>query len=187
MKRSPIGPKTFAEALEKRLAQPQKPRKRGYEWKRPRKALDFKGRKRLTSRRPNKGKTVDGDSPRAIKDECDQLVRDIIALRDCSCVTCNRGDRVLHVGHLFRRGLESVRWNLLNCNAQCDPCNVIHETEPLHYQMWFRFVYGNVAYDVLEIASRSKHKFKYIELGEIRDGLRAELKRYEAAQKARAA
>lgn len=159
------------EALQKRLS---RQREHGYEWRRTRKPLGYSGR-------PRARKTKDGDSRRAIKAECDQLVREIIALRDCSCVTCNRPDN-LHVGHLFRRGLEAVRWNLLNCNAQCDPCNGIHETEPIHYEMWFRFHYGNVAHDVLEITSRSSHKFTYIELIEIRDGLRKELSRYEAAR-----
>lgn len=136
--------------------------------------------KRLGPRVPSRSKTEAGDSARTIKDECDQLVREIIRLRDCSCVTCNLRDG-LHVGHLFRRGLESVRWNLLNCNAQCDPCNGIHETEPLHYEMWFRIHYGNVAYDALKIASQSSHKFTYIELLEIRDELRGELSAKKAA------
>ena len=173
-------PARLAKARQKAKPRPVKDREHGYEWRKKRRPLGFSGKRKAR-------KTKDGDRAKDVKDECDQLVRGIVRLRDCSCVTCNRGDRVLHVGHLFRRGLESVRWNLLNCNAQCDPCNSLHETAPVHYEMWFRFHYGNVAYDVLEITSRSKHKFTYIELLQIRDGLRDELARLEASQKARAA
>lgn len=142
--------------------------------------------KALRARVPRKAKTVDGDSARMIKDEMDELVRKIIKLRDWKCVTCPITGN-LQVGHLFRRGLESVRWNLLNCNAQCPLCNSEHETEPQYYIRVFIQRHGEKAYLALYDQSRSKHKFTYIELLEIRDGLRAELNRYEANQKARKA
>lgn len=130
-------------------------------------------RGRLAPRRYSKTLTVDGDSARSIKDECDNLMRTIVALRDVSCITCNRVE-TSQVGHLFRRGIESVRWNLLNCNRQCTRCNGLHETEPLHYEVAFKFRYSVPAYHALEVASRSPHKFTYIELISIRDELRRE-------------
>jgi hypothetical protein len=161
-------------------------KRKSYTWKRSEKPLGYTGRKRLTSRRPSKGKTVDGDSRRAIKDECDQLVREIVNIRDRRCFTCPR-TQDLQVGHLFRRGIESLRWDLRNCNAQCERCNAQHEYDPDPYFQTFEFIIGANMLWALTEQSKSKHRFTYIELIEIRNGLRAELKRYEAARKAKAA
>lgn len=141
---------------------------------------------RLKARVARKGKTVDGDSRLAIKDECDQLVRKIVALRDHKCATC-WAHNGLCVGHLFRRGIESLRWDLLNCAAQCYPCNSVHEEEPEHYIAAFITKHGADEYVKLCEQSRSKHKCTYLELIEIRDRLRAELQRIEAMKEARVA
>jgi len=159
--------KTYEQALAKRQASDA--RKRSH----PRKQMK---RTKMVVRRLSKKATVDGSSSKAVKDELDQLVRDIIALRDHKCVTCWAHSN-LHVGHLFRRGLEPVRWCLLNNSASCDPCNELHETEPEHYVGAFIQKHGEEAYNELRTQSRSKHKFTYIELLEIRDGLRFELAR----------
>ena len=123
--------------------------------------------------------TEDGDSAKDIKLENDQLIREIIALRDKKCFTCP-ATTGLQVGHLFRRGIESLRWSLENNHAQCEFCNSRHEYEPHHYENEFKQQYGRRAWNDLERRSRQKGKLSYIELSEIRDHLRAVL---EAAQK----
>lgn len=140
-------------------------------------------RTRMKVRVPGKARTKAGDSAKMIKDECDQLVRRIIALRDHKCITC-WAHSFLHVGHLLRRGIESVRWNLRNCNAQCDPCNLLHEEDPHHYAIAFIARYEAEDYAELEALSRSNHKFTYSELLEIRDGLRNTESALIAARKA---
>jgi len=119
--------------------------------------------------------TQDGDSARDIKAECDQLIRDIIKLRDKKCLTCPAVDG-LEVGHLFRRGIESVRWSLENNHSQCDYCNWRHEFAPYHYENEFKRAFGVRAFKNIEKRSRQKGKLTYIELSEIRDHLRAVLR-----------
>jgi len=118
--------------------------------------------------------TQDGDSGRDIKGENDQLIRDIIKLRDKKCFTCPQTEG-LEVGHLFRRGIESLRWSLENNAAQCSLCNFGHEFSPHHYENEFKQRFGVRAFKNLEKRSRQKGKLTYIELSEIRDHLRVVL------------
>jgi hypothetical protein len=118
--------------------------------------------------------TQDGNSARDIKLECDQLIRDIIALRDRKCFTCSEIDN-LEVGHLFRRGVESLRWSLENNHSQCSFCNSRHNYEFYHYENEFKRHYGLRAWKDLEQRSRQKGKLTYIELSDIRDHLRVVL------------
>jgi NinG protein len=118
--------------------------------------------------------TADGDSARDIKLENDQLIRDVIKLRDRKCFTCPATDG-LEVGHLFRRGIESLRWSLENNHAQCSYCNQLHNYELHHYENAFKAAYGIRAWKNLENRSRQKGKLTYIELSEIRDHLRVVL------------
>jgi NinG protein len=118
--------------------------------------------------------TQDGDSAREIKLECDQLIREIIAIRDKKCFTCPATEG-LEVGHLFRRGIESLRWSLENNHAQCSLCNFRHEFSPHHYENEFKRHFGVRAWKNLEKRSRQKGKLTYIELSEIRDHLRVVL------------
>lgn len=135
-------------------------------------------RSRIRPRCRKKVPTVEGDHPKDVKDEMDQLVRDILKLRDSVCFTCPQTEN-LHVGHLFRRGLETVRWNILNNHLQCDPCNSLHEEEPEHYIGCFVQRFGEAAYIILRTRSRQSHKLSYIELLDTRDGLRRELGRLQ--------
>lgn len=130
--------------------------------------------KGLHVRRASKRATVDGDSERDIRDDCDQIVRDILKLRDSVCITCPEVDG-LQVGHLFKRGKHRVRWNLLNCHGQCSSCNKRHNDEPEHYIEAFLQKHGEAAYSALRTESRSGAILTYVELLGIRDGLRAEL------------
>jgi hypothetical protein len=123
--------------------------------------------------RPRKAKvTQDGDSAKDIKVENDQLVRDILALRDKKCFTCPAREG-LQVGHLFRRGVEAIRWSLENNHAQCDSCNAHHNIEPHHYQNEFKRQFGRRAWNSLSERARRRDKLTYLELLDIRDHLRS--------------
>lgn len=161
-----LQPKSYEDALARKQASDARRRAK------PGKQMKRGGR---IKSRFNKKPSVDGDSERAIRDDCDQLVREIIKLRDSVCITCGTRDGTLHVGHLFRRGITATRWSLTNCNGQCDSCNGLHEEEPEHYITAYKARYGAIAYEALEIHSRSRNKLQYVELLAIRNGLRSEL------------
>lgn len=161
---SRLGPKTYAEALAKaearRALQPCIPRT----WPRRRRAVK---------------KTADGDTEKNIKLECDDLVRRIIAIRDAKCFTC-RCRTGLQVGHLIRRGIEAVRWDLENNHAQCEPCNVRHEEKPEIYEHEFLRRFGGEVLAKLIIRASRRTKLSYIEISAIRDELKLTLARMEA-------
>lgn len=131
-------------------------------------------KKRLLQHIKRAKKTVDGDSAKDIKLECDQLVRQIVALRDNKCFTCNRREG-LQVGHFIRRGIEAVRWDLENCNAQCERCNSRHEERPYIYEDEFLRRFGGVKLGKLLIRADYRGKLTYMELSDIRDDLRKTL------------
>ncbi len=120
----------------------------------------------------NKKPSVDGDHKRAIGDDCDQLVREILELRDDRCVTCPATEG-LQVGHFFKRGKHRVRWDLLNVHRQCPPCNKRHNEEPEHYLEAFLMKHGEQAY--AELRKRNNGPpWSYMQMLSIRDGLRNE-------------
>lgn len=160
---------TYEQALAKRQASDARKRSQ------PRKQMK---RTKMAVRRVSKKATVDGDSAKAIKDECDELVRKIIRLRDKKCVTfdCPR-TLGLHVSHYIKRGVLALRWSLQNCNGACDPCNELHNTDPKPYQNAMILRYGiGVSFRIEEIG-RTNPRLEYVDLLAIRDGLRLELER----------
>lgn len=144
------------------------------EFKNRGKGIQRKGK--IKPRKFNKQPTTDGASLKDVRDECDALVRTIIALRDKQCVTCYEREG-LHVGHLFRRGKEMVRWHLLNVAGQCDPCNSRHNEHPEIYIERFVMTHGEAKYMALRELSQSSRKLSYIDLLDIRNGLRREAAR----------
>ncbi len=177
MKRSGIGPKTYNEAVARRNASVARRRDKGAQ------GLDVgnlasggltRSRSTLRQRFVKPHKTQDGDTAKAIKAENDQLVREILALRDKKCFTCPKKEG-LQVGHLIRRGVEIVRWDLENCNAQCSSCNKRHNEKPHFYEDRFILRFGGVALGKLIVRAGYRGKLTYIELSEIRDRLRETL------------
>lgn len=68
--------------------------------------------------------------------------------RDKKCFTCSAIEN-LQCGHLFTRSAYSTRWNLINCNAQCNKCNLRHEYNPHIYTTAFIDHFGLKAYKKL--------------------------------------
>lgn len=130
-------------------------------------------RGKIKPRRYSKTPTRDGDAERAIRDECDALVRTIIALRDKKCVNFGCRETLgLHVGHYIKRGVLSLRWDLRNCNAQCDHDNQEHNTNPYPYQNAMILKYGIGITWKIEELGRKNPRLEYSDLITIRDGLR---------------
>lgn len=140
-----------------------------------------KGLKRgtLKPRKWSKKPTEDGDSLREVRDECDALVRTIIALRDKKCVNfdCKETEN-LHVGHYIKRGVLALRWDLRNCNAQCDFHNGQHNTNPKPYRNAMILRYGIGATWKVEELGQHNPRMVYTDLLDIRNGLRREAARY---------
>lgn len=57
----------------------------------------------------------------------DKLCSAIVRLRDRECVICHTPFN-LTCGHYEDRRYEALRWNLINCNTQCEACNTAHNT-----------------------------------------------------------
>jgi len=125
--------------------------------------------------------TVDGDPAKDIRAECDQIVRDILKLRDKKCVTfdCRRTEG-LHVSHYIKRGVLALRWSLQNCNGACDPCNERHNADQSPYRNAMILRHGIGVTFRLEHIGKENPRITYSQLLEIRDGLRAELERIKA-------
>lgn len=130
---------------------------------------------RIKPRKFNKKPTVDGDSLKDVRDECDALVRTIIALRDVKCVNFDcRETKGLHVGHYIKRGVLALRWDLRNCNAQCDPHNEAHNLNPKPYQEAMILKYGIGITWQIEDNGKESPRLEYSDMLSTRDGLRRE-------------
>jgi 5-methylcytosine-specific restriction endonuclease McrA len=77
-------------------------------------------------------------------EQLDAQVRRIVRARDKVCVTC--GSRFnLEVSHFYPRWFLSIRFDLRNCNLQCQtPCHRAHHVEHSKaYENYLKRTYGN--------------------------------------------
>lgn len=137
-------------------------------------------RGKIKPRKWSKTPTVDGNSERAIRDECDALTRTIVLLREKECFItgCCRTD--LQCGHLFERRHQTTRYDvhpLGNNHAQCSFHNQLHEDNPHVYRNEFIRRCGAEAYAILAARKDLPIKRTYTELISIRDELRREAAR----------
>lgn len=88
-----------------------------------------------------------------LKREADKLMSQFIIARDKKCVICG-SIKQLNNGHLISRRCNSVRWDDINCNCQCYPCNFLHTHRPEKYTAWFLDWYGKSVYKDLVDRSR---------------------------------
>jgi hypothetical protein len=137
-------------------------------------------RSRFKVRKFSKVSADEGASERELRDENDQLVREIIKLRDHECVNsfaslCRNRD--LNVGHYVPRGVLAARWDLENCNLQCNQDNAAHEYNTNGYRIALAVKYGGDTVRRLERIKRENPHVTYVDLLTVRDELREELKK----------
>jgi hypothetical protein len=81
--------------------------------------------------------------------QLDDLVSQIVHLRDKNtCVICGSTARP-QAGHVFVRDRKRVRWDLRNVHVQCASCNLRHRFDQAPYFYWFMQIYGKPAFDEL--------------------------------------
>lgn len=83
-----------------------------------------------------------------IVDRLDDLLHDIVVLRDRACVICG-STAELQAGHLFTRSYGRVKYDLMNVHCQCRSHNFLHEHKPDIFTKWFLDKFGKEAYDDL--------------------------------------
>lgn len=98
--------------------------------------------------------------------QLDKAMSISIVERDKICFTCGTTQNLTN-GHLFTRGLYIVRWDPLNCHAQCSGCNFRHEFDPAIYQLKFIDKYGLDVYKQLYRKAHTSNKFKDSQLKEM--------------------
>jgi len=87
----------------------------------------------------------------------DTVVSLIVRARDQKCVICC-STKQLQCSHLIKRGRLSTRFDLDNCNANCNGCNLRHNNYPEFYTSWVIEEKGLKAYG--ELVSRSNQLWK---------------------------
>ncbi len=129
-------------------------------------------------RRPSKRKTVDGDSERQIRDECDELVRKILLSQPLlTCFTCGTHGE-LHPGHFISRKILVLRWDIeCNVKLQCNSCNQLHNENPEPYRKMLVRELGLAVVEALEAIGLRNPRLEYSDLLRIREGLRKEVER----------
>ncbi len=88
-----------------------------------------------------------------LKRQADSLMSKYVIARDKKCVTCGSTSQP-NCGHLISRRCNSVRWDFVNCNLTCYPCNFLHTHRPERYTQWFIKNYGSLMYEDLVDRSR---------------------------------
>lgn len=131
-------------------------------------------RGKMKPRKFSKQPTVDGASLRDLKDDCDNLIRTIVALRDEKCITCPAREG-LHVGHYITRKVLALRWELDNVCGQCDLCNGVHNTQPYFYRMALAHRHGATRVAELDKIAEKNPRVTYVDVLAIRDRLRREV------------
>lgn len=138
-------------------------------------------RNKIRPRKYKKQPTADGASLRELKDDCDNLIRTICALRDEKCINFDcRETENLHVGHYIKRRVLALRWDTRNCNAQCDFHNGRHNDDPVPYRNAMILKYGIGVTLQIEMLGEENPKLSYVDVLKIRDRLRQEAVRLAA-------
>jgi hypothetical protein len=117
-----------------------------------------------------------------LDDECMEYLKQIVRLRDKTCVTSSRScSGYICASHWQKRGKQKTRYSLQNVNAQCQACNQRqnHYTGPYDTYMLKHYGY-DVCLELAEGASIIAFKWTIAELREIRDGLKKTLEGYES-------
>lgn len=103
--------------------------------------------------------------------DLDKIVSLIVRARDKKCVVCGSTNQ-LQCSHLIKRGRLSTRFDLDNCNANCNGCNLRHNNYPEFYTEWWLNKHSQEAYNKLIIKSQQLWKPTISELSELLENLK---------------
>lgn len=96
----------------------------------------------------------------------DKLTREIILKRDgYRCVTCG-SNKSPGWSHVFSRKTYNTRWDMMNGNCQCWPCNYKHVRDQYPYFEWFKNNYGERAFKELREEYDHVHRWTMLDLKE---------------------
>lgn len=97
---------------------------------------------------------------RKLIEKLDAVFSKYIRLRDamphsglCQCISCGTLHHWTKIqnGHFVTRGCMALRFNEMNCNSQCMPCNVFQHGNMLAYRRQMVKKYGEKAVENLEL------------------------------------
>jgi len=105
-----------------------------------------------------------------LKKEADRIFSFWIRVRDkFTCFTCGKkGDlSSIQNGHYISRGINVLRYDEINCNAQCVGCNVFKHGDMPEYSIRLQMKYGDHILKELHQKKQQFHQFSRQELEEI--------------------
>ena len=105
----------------------------------------------------------------------DKVFSEFIRLRDsdengiCTCITCGAKHHWKNMdnGHFVKRQHMALRFNEINCNAQCRKCNWLGQGEDVKYAEALKKKYGNDIVDKLMVAKRQTNKLSQFYIDEM--------------------
>ena len=122
----------------------------------------------------------------SLKKKADKYFSLYIRYRDskngmAECITCGveKPIKQMQNGHFVRRSVNLLRYDELNCNAQCVGCNMFKAGELYLYGKAIDEKYGNGTADRLQAKRFDTHKLTIAELENIINNAKEQIKQYE--------
>lgn len=114
----------------------------------------------------------------ALIKKCDNILSLLVRKRDKCCVCCGSKER-LQCGHYISRRKKSVRFDLMNCNAQCSGCNIKHNYDIAPYTNYMLVRYGEQELKMLCEEAKKIKQWKALELHDLIDNFTEQLNTLE--------
>jgi len=110
-----------------------------------------------------------------LDDDCMELLKQIVRLRDKGCVTPGSScGGYLTNSHWQVRSAKHTKFDLRNCNCQCQNCNGRHNHYTSYYDAYMLKHYGEaVCIELAERAQETWFKYSITELGNIKIALQS--------------
>jgi len=125
----------------------------------------------------SKSKKKTTTSHKKLIKKLDDLVRQIVRLRDTECCCGKRLEDNMQVSHFVSRRVHALRWDLRNVAGSCPGCNLRHNYDPLPYTRWMLRTWGKSVMDDLFEAKNKISKLTNSDLEEIKQSLEVELQK----------
>lgn len=117
----------------------------------------------------------------------DKVFSEYIRLRDadengiCTCITCGAKHHWKNMdnGHFIKRQHMSLRYNEINCNAQCRKCNWLGQGEDVKYAAALQKKYGPDIVEKLLLAKNKTVKFTQFEIDQMTKYYTEKLKEFK--------